>query len=102
MMTDLYELVQKEAIARGSLYDGGRDARAALLALMDSHGWFGQVPVFDREKVLLTDPAPLLPFLPLWLEAYGKGTEEKLRLLLERCSRKLPETCAALRDFLDY
>ena len=101
MMTDLYELVQKEAHARGSLYDGGREARAALLALMDSHGWFGQVPVFDKEKVLLADPAPLLPFLPLWLEAYGKGTEEKLRILLERCSRKLPDTCAALRDFLD-
>ena len=29
MMTDLYELVQKEAHARGSLYDGGREARAA-------------------------------------------------------------------------
>ena len=52
MMTDLYELVRKEALARGSLYDGGREARAALLSLMDSHGWFGQVPVFDREKVL--------------------------------------------------
>ena len=29
MMTDLYELVQKEAHARGSLYDGGRDAMLA-------------------------------------------------------------------------
>ena len=59
-MTDLYELVQKEALARSSLYDGGRDARAALLSLMDSHGWFGQVPVFEREKVLLADPASWL------------------------------------------
>ena len=89
----LYQETARLSESCGSLYRDTIPGRDALLEFMDMNGWFGLVPVFQGQDVLVESMDAFRNQLELWLKAYKKTGNEKISLMLEAYDEVLPDTC---------
>ena len=75
----------------------GRDA---LLEFMDMNEWFGHAPVFQGKDAFVDSVDDFRDQLELWLRAYKKTGDEKIRLMLEAYDEVLPDTCDRISAFI--
>lgn len=99
-MMVLFDEVLKDAVQLQSAYRDICRCRDDLLGFLDRNGWFGQVPEGSGREMSVCDYESMRGPIRLWLSAYQKTPREKLSLLLDAHSRRLPETCRCYRSFV--
>lgn len=97
----LFDEVLKDAAQVQSAYRDICRCRDDLLGFLDRNGWFGQAPEGSGREMAVSDYESMRGPVRLWLSAYQKAPREKLSLLLEASSGRLPETCRHYRRFVD-
>ena len=79
----LYQETARLSDSCGSLYRDTIPGRDALLEFMDMNEWFGHAPVFQGKDAFVDSVDDFRDQLELWLRAYKKTGDEKIRLMLE-------------------
>lgn len=100
-MMVLFDEILKDAAQLQSAYRDICRCRDDLLGFLDRNGWFGQVPEGSGREIAVRDYESMRGPIRLWLSAYQKTPCEKLSLLLDAHSWRLPETCRCYRRFAD-
>lgn len=96
----LYQETARLSESCGSLYRDTIPGRDALLEFMDMNEWFGHVPVFQGRDVFVDSVDDFREQLELWLRAYKKTGDEKIKLMLEAYDEVLPDTCDRISAFI--
>lgn len=100
-MMVLFDEVLKDAAQLQSAYRDICRCRDDLLGFLDRNGWFGQAPEGCGREMTVSNYESMRGQIRLWLSAYRKTPREKLSILLEAYSGRLPETCRHYRRFAD-
>jgi hypothetical protein len=101
---DIFELTDKLSEANPRFSVQKKKCRQDFLKFLEINNYFGMKKT-ERDKKLLisrSDAEEVRPNLELWLQSYGSGSDEKLKLLTERMTTLYPETGALFAGFVDY
>lgn len=95
----LFEEVQVMAKGNDSKYRNVQKCRDDLLEFLDVNEWFGMSKrgADKNIEVIITDKA--LSSLELWINAYGRPADEKVKILFDTYRMKFPNTCKHLKEY---
>lgn len=97
---DFLDAVKLEASSVGSKFRGTAAAVDALWEFMDINGWFGLEYAGEGRAIRVESLDPVKERLDLWLKAYGRSRGEKIDLMLEAYSVRLPTTCSLFKKYV--